>query len=108
AMGLYASITRLLAPEDAEPLARRADDLRERGVPEHLATRVAALPIMFSALDIVVVADERELDVERVGAAHFRLGNRLGLHWLRDRIVALPRDDRRRARPRGALRADLH
>ena len=86
----------------------RADELRERGVPEDLATRVAALPIMFAALDIVMVADESELDVERVAAAHFRLGNRLGLHWLRDRIVALPRDDRWRARARAALRDDLY
>ena len=108
AMGLYASITRLLSPEDAEPLARRADELRERGVPEDLATRVAALPIMFSALDIVMVADESEMDVEHVAAAHFRLGSRLGLHWLRDRIVALPRDDRWRARARAALRDDLY
>ena len=108
AMGLYASVTRLLSPEDAEPLARRADELRELGVPEDLATRVAALPTMFSALDIVIVADERELDVEHVGAVHFRLGSRLGLHWLRDRIVALPRDNRWRARARAALRDDLY
>jgi len=108
AMGLYASITRLLSPEDAEPLARRADELREQGVPEDLATRVAALPIMFSALDIVVVADQGELDVDQVAAAHFRLGSRLGLHWLRDRIVELPRDDRWRARARAALRDDLY
>jgi glutamate dehydrogenase len=108
AMALYASITRLLSPEDAEPLARRADELREQGVREDLATRVAALPIMFAALDIVVVADERELDVEHVGAVHFHLGSRLGLHWLRDRIVALPRDNRWRARARAALRDDLY
>jgi glutamate dehydrogenase len=108
AMVLYASVTRLLSPEDAEPLARRADELRERGVPEDLATRVSALPIMFSALDIVTVADETELDVERVGAVHFRLGSRLGLHWLRDRIVALPRDNRWRARARAALRDDVY
>jgi glutamate dehydrogenase len=108
AMALYASITRLLDPEDAEPLARRADELRERGVPEDLATRVAALPIMFSALDIVTVADEIELDVERVAVVHFRLGSRLGLHWLRDQIVSLPRDDRWRARARAALRDDLY
>jgi glutamate dehydrogenase len=108
AMALYASITRLLAPEDAEPLARRADELREEGVPEDLATRVAALPTMFSALDIVTVADEAELDVERVAAVHFHLGSRLGVHWLRDQIVALPRDDRWRARARAALRDDLY
>jgi glutamate dehydrogenase len=77
-------------------------------VPEDLATRVAALPIMFSALDIVTVADETELPVEHVGAVHFRLGSRLGLHWLRDRIVALPRDNRWRARARAALRDDIY
>src|SRR5215207_9114236 len=108
AMALYASITRLLSPDDAEPLARRADELREHDVPEDLATRVAALPIMFAALDIVTVADETELDVERVAAVHFRLGSRLGLHWVRDQIVALPRDDRWRARARAALRDDLY
>jgi glutamate dehydrogenase len=108
AMELYESIARLLSPEDAEPLARRTDELREQGVPEELAARVAALPTMFSALDVVTVADETELGVEHVGAVHFRLGSRLGLHWLRDRIVALPRDDRWRARARAALRDDLY
>ena len=39
---------------------------------------------------------------------HFRLGERLELHWLRDRIVALPRDDRWRALARAALRDDLY
>ena len=38
------------------------------GVPEDLATRVAALPTMFAALDIVEVADETGLDVEQRGA----------------------------------------
>ena len=57
AMGLYASITRLLT--GGRRAARRgADGLREQGVPED-ATRVAALPIMFAALDIVVGGDER-------------------------------------------------
>ena len=106
---LYASITRLLAPEDAEPLARRADELREQGVPEDLATRVAALPIMFSALDIVDGGGRERAGRRARGArCTSALGSRLGLHWLRDRIVALPRDDRWRARARAALRDDLY
>jgi glutamate dehydrogenase len=108
AMRLYVSVTRLLSPDDAEPLARRTDELREQGVPEDLAARVAALSIMYSTLDIVTVADETGLDAEHVGAVHFWLGSRLGLHWLRDRIVALPRDNRWRARARAALRDDLY
>jgi glutamate dehydrogenase len=108
AMLLYASVARLLSPEDAQPLARYADELRERGVPEDLAARVAALETMFATLDIVTVSDETGLRVDAVGAVHFRLGHRLGLHWLRDRVGALPRDNRWRARARAALRDDVY
>ena len=70
--------------------------------------RVASLGTMFASLDIVKVADETGLDVESVAAVHFQLGSRLQLHWLRDRIVELPRDDRWRALARAALRDDLY
>jgi glutamate dehydrogenase len=63
---------------------------------------------MFATFDIVEVAAESGLEVEEVAAVHFRLGERLELHWLRDRIVALPRDDRWRALARAALRDDLY
>ncbi len=43
-----------------------------------------------------------------MAAVHFQLGERLELHWLRDRIQALPRDDRWRALARAALRDDLY
>ncbi len=105
---LYESVPRLLSAPDAEPLARRADELREAGVPDELAVRVSALPAMFAALDIVEVAHETDLDVERVAAVHFGLGSGLELHWLRDRIVALPRTDRWSALARAALRDDLY
>ena len=105
---LFEAVPALLAPADAEPLARRADELRDAGVPQPLAERVSALATMFSALDVVEVAGETGLDVEEVAAVHFALGHRLGLHWLRDRIVELPRDDHWRARARAALRDDLY
>ena len=38
---------------------------------------------------------------------YFRLGSRLELNWLRDRIIELPRDDRWQALARAALREDL-
>jgi glutamate dehydrogenase len=62
---------------------------------------------MVSALDIVDVAGEADLDVEVVAAVHFRLGSVLELHWLRDQILALPRADRWSALARAALRDDL-
>jgi glutamate dehydrogenase len=63
---------------------------------------------MFSTLDIVEVAAETGVDLETVARVHFDLGHRLQLHWLRDQIVALSRDDRWRALSRAALRDDLY
>ena len=39
---------------------------------------------------------------------HFRLGSRLDLNWLRDRIFDLPRANRWQALARAALRDDLY
>jgi glutamate dehydrogenase len=108
ARALYESIPGLLDGPDAEPIEQRAAELRDAAVPDELAMRVASLGTMFAALDIVQVADETGLDVEAVAAVHFQIGSRLQLHWLRDRIVELPRDDRWKALARAALRDDLY
>jgi len=80
----------------------------KEGVPQELATRVAGLNAMFSALDLVEVSSAVGEPVPSAAAAYFLLGNRLQLYWLRDRILALPRDDRWQALARDALRNDLY
>ena len=106
---LYGSVARLLAPADAEPLAARADELREAGVPMDLATRIAAPATMSSTFDIVEVSRECGLDVaDRGGRRTSTSASELQLHWLRDQIVALPRSDRWAALARAALRDDLN
>jgi glutamate dehydrogenase len=105
---LYAAVPELLGPSDLDPLTSRANELQAAGVPDALALRVASLGPMAATFDIVEVARETDWDVEAVAAIHFHLGSRLQLHWLRDAIVALPRDDRWRALARAALRDDLY
>jgi glutamate dehydrogenase len=105
---LYDAMPGLMAEPDAEPIIRQADAFERLGVPPKLALRVASLATMFSALDIVEIADECDAPLTEVAAIHFRLGSRLELHWLRDRIVALPRDERWAALARAALRDDLY
>src|SRR5439155_16287444 len=69
---------------------------------------IAGLANMFSILDVVEIADQCDAPLREVAAVHFLLGSRLQLHWLRDRIGELPRDDRWRALARAALRDDLY
>jgi len=85
----------------------RAEELVAAGVPPALAARVASLGALFAALDVIEVADATSQPVKDVAALHFRLGSRLHLHWLRDRIADLSREDRWQEMARAALRDDL-
>jgi glutamate dehydrogenase len=94
--------------EERESLEKTAQHLVEGGVPLTLATRVASLVYWLSALDIVEVANANGMTLEKVASVHFLLGTRLKLHWLRDKISELPRDNRWEALSRSALRDELY
>jgi len=81
----------------------RAEELVAGGVPPALAARVASPGALFAALDVIEVADATSQPVKDVAALHFRLGSRLHLHWLRDRIADLSREDRWQEMARAAL-----
>ena len=84
-------------------------ELCELGVPAELARRVACLDSQFMLLDIVDVASDRGRPVEEVAAIHTAVGARLGLDWVRDRVIEdLPRSDRWDALARNALRDDAY
>ena len=57
--------------------------------------------------DIVGVASATERSIDEVAALHFLIGGRLHLHWLRDQIATLPRENCWQAMARAALRDDL-
>ena len=82
--------------------------LVERGVPEDLALEAASANDLLSALDVVEVAASAAISVEEAASVYFALGEKLDLHWLRDRIATLPRDNRWQALSRAALRDDLY
>src|SRR5919202_699432 len=103
-----AEISELLLKGGGEDLHRATEQLVEANVPPELARRVAALGTMFSALDIVDVADATDQPVQTAAEAYFALGDRLRLHWLRAHVEALPRDNRWRSLARAALRDDLY
>jgi glutamate dehydrogenase len=97
----------VLVSHEQDNWRERVGRLTEAGVPEALAGRVAAQGALFSALDVVDIANATERGVEEVAALHFEIGGNLHLHWLRDKIALLPRDTRWAAMARAALRDDL-
>ncbi|HEV2061735.1 MAG TPA: NAD-glutamate dehydrogenase, partial [Solirubrobacteraceae bacterium] len=96
-----------LVDGDREAWESRVQELESAGVPADLAARAASLAALFGVLDMVQVAVAAGQPIDEVAALHFRIGARLRLHWLRDRVLALPRDDRWQAMARAALRDDF-
>jgi glutamate dehydrogenase len=77
------------------------------GVPDLLAQRVAGLDELYSALDLVMVAEETGRPEALVASVYFDLGGRFDLHWLGRQISALPADTHWQGLARTALRDDL-
>jgi glutamate dehydrogenase len=102
-----AALPDVLVPAEREQWDARVRELAGEDVPEELAGRVATLGALYAALDVVEVATATQQSVADVAALHFLLGGRLHLHWLRDRVAALPRANRWEAMARAALRDDL-
>ncbi len=103
-----AGLPKLLTGSDLVGFDERRDSLRSRDVPVGLAERVAAMVPAYSAFDIVDIAARTGRPVDDVAEVYFDLADRLQITRLRDRITALPRDDRWTTMARGALRDDLY
>ena len=89
-------------------MEKQGKKLTHADVPPALAKRVATFNELYSALDIVEVSKAVGVGVDQVAAVYFALGAKLDLHWMRDQIVALPRENRWQALARAALRDDLY
>ena len=78
------------------------------GVPEELVRQLACFEEYSVAMDVVDISDSTGVSVEVSAGVYFELGSTLNLHWIRDRINALPRNDRWQTLARAALREDLN
>ena len=105
---LSGRIPELLLDGAREDLLRATEQLVEANVPPELARRMATLKTMFSALDVVDVAEATGQPVETAAEVYFTLGDRLRFYWLRGHLEALPRDNRWQTLARAALHDDLY
>jgi glutamate dehydrogenase len=96
-------MAKLLSVDQMQALTADAVPLIEAGAPEDLAHQVARLEYLYSALDVIDIADETGAAVNRAAGMYFALDAQLELSWLRDQIAGLPADDRWGGRARTAL-----
>jgi len=80
----------------------------DAGFQDQLATDLAGLPTPGSGLDIIHVATDHKLKVERAAEVYFALGEALHLSWLMGKIEELTVDSRWHAQARGSLRDELY
>jgi glutamate dehydrogenase len=105
---LYDALPDVLPEHDRAIYDSRLAELIDAGVVPALARRTAAMGSLLYAFDIVEGAAAGDCSRELAAAVYFAIGDRLGLDWLRDRVLELPRADRWQALARSALRDDLY
>jgi glutamate dehydrogenase len=107
-LSVTSGLPKLLTGRDRSEFGQRLDSFTARGVPEALAEQVAGMVPAYSAFDLVEIAATAGRSVEETAEVYFDLADRLQIARLRDRITALPRDDRWNTMARAALRDDLY
>ncbi|MGH8922682.1 MAG: NAD-glutamate dehydrogenase, partial [Actinomycetes bacterium] len=105
---IRSGLPKLLTGRDLAGFEERRDSYLDLGVPLDLAERVAAMVPTYAAFDIVQVAASAGRGIEEIAEVYFDLADRLQITRLRDRITALPREDRWSTMARAALRDDLY
>ncbi|MER6943231.1 NAD-glutamate dehydrogenase [Nonomuraea sp. NPDC000554] len=106
--GLLTHVPKMLAGPDLAAFEERRDSFVARDVPADLAERVAAMVPAYSTFDLVEIASLADRPVNEVAEVYFDLADRLQLARLRERVIALPRDNRWNSMARSALRDDLY
>ncbi len=105
---VHDNIAGLLVGADLDTYTEAIDRWVALAVPLDLAERAASLEPAIAAFDIVDIARQIGAPNLEVAAVHFAVADRLGLVWVRERILALPRDDRWSTLARLTLRGDLY
>ncbi|MEL4279843.1 MULTISPECIES: NAD-glutamate dehydrogenase [Shewanella] len=104
---IKANVHSYLVEEEAAGIQAEINALIKENVPQNVATVVANMSTLFSALDIAQIAQAEEKTVELVAETYFKLGARVELHWFLEQISAQPVANHWQALARAAFREEL-
>lgn len=94
---------------DADAAARTRSEaaLVKKGFGKRLSSNLSSLPYLSAALDVVSVANKKNIDVKKAADVYFPLGKFLNLLWLQSMVEKLVVDNQWHVYARGGLRDDL-
>ncbi len=98
----------VLTPTGAGDFSCTQEKWEGLGMPAELALRLARMPDLRAALDMVEVVQQSGQPMEQVARVFFELGQALDLEWLRGQIEALPVEGHWHAQARGSLLDELN
>ncbi|MGL4898510.1 MAG: NAD-glutamate dehydrogenase, partial [Shewanella sp.] len=104
---IKANVHLYLAAEEAAGIQTEIDALIKENVPQQVASVVANMSTLFSALDIAQIAQADGKSVPLVAETYFKLGARIELHWFLEQISAQPVANHWQALARAAFREEL-
>lgn len=100
-------LPKLLLGADKKVMDDQQKALIEQCVPSELAFRIAGMPPLFHALNIIEAATTYHEEVFRVAKIYFMLVDRLDLFWFREKINTYPVSDRWAVLARAGYKGDL-
>lgn len=104
---LQEGIGELLSGEEQAAWHKRCDELQEAGVPEALASTVAAAPSLYAGLGIIQAARITNEKPQRVAEVFYEIGSRLELPWMIQQVTHLEVRDAWQAQARETFRDDI-
>ncbi|MCC5901100.1 MAG: NAD-glutamate dehydrogenase [Halomonas sp.] len=104
---LQEGIGELLSGEEQAAWRKRYDELQEAGVPEALASTVAAAPSLYAGLGIIQAARITNEKPQRVAEVFYEIGSRLELPWMIQQVTHLEVRDAWQAQARETFRDDI-
>ncbi|AIA75452.1 NAD-glutamate dehydrogenase [Halomonas sp. XH26] len=104
---LQEGIGELLSGEEKATWRKRCDELLEAGVPEALASTVAASPSLYAGLGIIHAARVTNEKPQRVAEVFYEIGSRLELPWIIQQVTQLEVRDAWQAQARETFRDDI-
>ncbi|PRY72395.1 NAD-glutamate dehydrogenase [Halomonas ventosae] len=104
---LQENIGKRLRGEEHEAWEARRHELTEAGVPEALASTVAAAGSLYAALGIIQAARQTNEKPQRVAEVFYEIGDRLELPWMIQQITELKVRDSWQAQARETFRDDI-